>query len=1048
MADTTPSFFTQSTTLSPEAYANSYVDFYNQTLGTGIKVETIAEKEEEDQQVQPAVLSPVSAGADDSMAPPPVTATVLGKGRVAMSDPTKSVVYDNISSINYNSYDDFTAAQQRDMVDFGLSGDFKFERPDKTKFAAEIAVEQILPMGSLIGGVLSGEARPAPFGNDSYRPSGLLGAAWDAAMYFHSKDVAAIRAAADPATGKLTGGFMMELNGMKITRAPGRLNYYGNLQNLEQTQVRALEETMKGYIPGSMQETYDEDTKTWKTTGTAGLLPPEIAQKLGGNYTAYGTFVDAYGQGSAYGSQEAAQELAKFYNVDYNTATRMLSDLRKEAPMFAKGAKAPSDVVNAAIQRFKDAGTQPEEETPAAAVRATPQVAPEDEGLPPGDEGPTVADVASLYQQDDDDSSGGYQPSYDPATFDTAEFMREGGRIGMQQGGVAQMPSGFVDRPPEQVPDGQTVADNVPAELPEGTFVINAAAVEFAGSADVKKMIEDAQKEAAKAGAGVDKSVGDGKLIDVAVSRGEVIVAPQIAKIIGYDRLNKINNRGKEEVRRRQQETQQAATGGFIGKAEGGDVTVRYDYDYTEPPAEKKNPSLNYEDRIIVDEVRRKMFDLIDITKADEKSWDIYTQQFEEDPMFVSTVEDRFGKRKVNTGPIYRRFFERLGRINDMQVLGGSYSSGGRDINAPLTPTLFNLFVLAEELAHSGIPEQKTYKRSYGYNPDVSPDMVGGIVEEENSLFEELRAKRIAFETVKGLLPKSKKFAKLTEDHYRKIFKDYLEKGNAPAEVKDYMAREYSLDNIEYEIGRTVKKPLGVDLTRNETVDDLKKQRRLFRRRDAEASRLEAQAEGFVKKAEGGDVGEDIPMDEYGAVPKETLRKFAEFGKRKQQRSQIKDFINSLSDEEALALLILTETVSSIDTLESMEAIGEVVKNRAETDYRDFKNVNTIKDVMLQQTAKGAFQFSGLEPTTLYERLTEVREGLASKGLEKTLAAAENVLSTEPDREAFKRLPVGTLFYKKPNAPSRWMENSPDLEYATEIGGHEFYRTFKSPEYP
>jgi hypothetical protein len=752
MADTLPSFFTQSTTLSPEDYANSYVDFYNQTLGTGIKVKTIAEEDEDETQVQPSVLSPVSAAPeDDGSIAPPVSATVLGKGRVAISDPTKSVVYGNVSNINYTSYDDFVKAQKTDMVDSPI-GNIKFQEPSKTELAIFGIADIMAPMGGIIGGVLSGEAKPAPFGNDSYRPSGIVGAAWDAAMYFHSKDISAIQAAADPATGNLNAGFMMELNGLKITRAPGRRNYYGNLQDLEQNQVRALEETLKGYIPGSMQESYDEDTGTWKTTGTAGLLPPEVAQKLGGNYTAYGTFVNAYGQGAAYGSKEAAQELANYYNVDYNTATRMLSDLRKEAPMFAKGAEAPSNVVNAAIQRFRDAGTQPEEEAPAAAVRAAPQVAPEDEGQPSED-----------YSFGDEQAQA-YAESFADVT-DYSYGWAKGGRIGMQQGGVAQMPSGFVDRPPEQVPDGQTVADNVPAELPEGTFVINAAAVEFAGSADIKKMIENAQKEAAKAGAGLDKSAAGDKLIDVAVSRGEVIVAPQIAKIIGYDRLNKINNRGKEEVRRRQQETQQAATGGFISRAEGGDV------------------------------------------------------------------------------------------------------------------------------------------------------------------------------------------------------------------------------------------------------------------------------------------GEDIPMEET-PVPAESVQKFADFGMRKRKRSEIRDFINSLSEREALALLLLTETTAAKDSLESMEAIGEVVKNRAESDYRDFKNVNTIKDVLLQQTRKGAFQFSGLEPTTLYNRLKEVRKGLSAKGLEKTFTAAENTLDTEPDRAAFRRLPVGTLFYTKANAPSQWMRESKDLEYATELGGHEFYRTFTSPEYP
>ena len=51
------------------------------------------------------------------------------------------------------------------------------------------------------------------------------------------------------------------------------------------------------------------------------------------------------------------------------------------------------------------------------------------------------------------------------------------------------------------------------------------------------------------------------------MSEGEVIIPPHIAKIIGYDRLNKINNRGKKEISRRQEEREQkAAKGGFISK--------------------------------------------------------------------------------------------------------------------------------------------------------------------------------------------------------------------------------------------------------------------------------------------------------------------------------------------------------------------------------------------------------------------------------------------------------------------------------------------------
>ena len=212
--------------------------------------------------------------------------------------------------------------------------------------------------------------------------------------------------------------------------------------------------------------------------------------------------------------------------------------------------------------------------------------------------------------------------------------------------------------------------------------------------------------------------------------------------------------------------------------------------------------------------------------------------------------------------------------------------------------------------------------------------------------------------------------------------------------------------------------------------------------------RQAANSGGFINGYnEGGDVGEDIPMD-LPDIPEETLKKFKEFGMKKQQRPQIKQFIRGLSDQEAMALLLLTETSSTVDSLESMEAIGEVVINRAQSKYRDFKDTNNVKDVLLKQTKRGAFQFSGLEPTTLYNRLSEVRKGVANEGLRKTFAAAENVLSEEPDRAAARRLPGQTLFYTKSSAPSQWMRESKDLEYATEIGGHEFYRTFASPEFP
>ena len=202
--------------------------------------------------------------------------------------------------------------------------------------------------------------------------------------------------------------------------------------------------------------------------------------------------------------------------------------------------------------------------------------------------------------------------------FDAEKTLARGGRVGMQAGGVAQQPqpAGFVGGPPENFTDGQTVADDQPMKVPEGTFVINAAAVEFAGSEDIKKMLSDAYRKMQKK---VDKSIGVAKIptedeIDVAVSRGEVIVPPEVAKIIGYDRLEKINNRGKKEVSRRQKK----AGGGFLdGKkfAEGGE-------------APKTLPKRKPKKEAIADvELRADLEEFIKDDQLARLGWNLYTSR-------------------------------------------------------------------------------------------------------------------------------------------------------------------------------------------------------------------------------------------------------------------------------------------------------------------------------------------------------------------------------------------------------------------------------------
>ena len=138
-------------------------------------------------------------------------------------------------------------------------------------------------------------------------------------------------------------------------------------------------------------------------------------------------------------------------------------------------------------------------------------------------------------------------------------------------GGVSQVPT---EEPiPQEAPNGppsgvigsqnaspeETVADDIPMEVPEGAFIINAAAAEVAGYGDIKKMILDAVGVARRLGVEIstgEDEAGDEEAVDLLVSKGEVYIEPTLAKIIGYDVLEKINNRGKREVARRQQEAE------------------------------------------------------------------------------------------------------------------------------------------------------------------------------------------------------------------------------------------------------------------------------------------------------------------------------------------------------------------------------------------------------------------------------------------------------------------------------------------------------------
>ena len=155
---------------------------------------------------------------------------------------------------------------------------------------------------------------------------------------------------------------------------------------------------------------------------------------------------------------------------------------------------------------------------------------------------------------------------------------QEGGDVPLEADPAYNEPSmGFVGTPPEAAIDqanaaqnGEMGGDNVKTEVPEGSFVLNSYAVELAGIKDIEKLINDAKKflmEGMEGETGFATQTPTGEDVEVRVSEGEYIIPPALVRIIGRDRLEKINKRGIEEFER--QQTAETEEGGLLEAPQG-----------------------------------------------------------------------------------------------------------------------------------------------------------------------------------------------------------------------------------------------------------------------------------------------------------------------------------------------------------------------------------------------------------------------------------------------------------------------------------------------
>jgi len=254
------------------------------------------------------------------------------------------------------------------------------------------------------------------------------------------------------------------------------------------------------------------------------------------------------------GTRQFGEAKAFYGSID----TRYAVTPEKEQEMLAEQRRAQEE-------RRKYGGDQPPRPTVATSVTGTvtrPRSAILGGLL--GNMTDPLYNIAAPYTSDALDAVNPFSYFGGGSTTNAFNFVKGGPVQKAQMGGVQESiegPVGFVGGPPEQMTEAETVADDVPVEVAEGSYVLNAAAVEYMGSADVKKMILSALQELKTQGVDKAQNIDAVELdtqVSLLVSKGEVLIPPAVAQVIGYDRLEKINKRGLKETEKRVQENGQS----------------------------------------------------------------------------------------------------------------------------------------------------------------------------------------------------------------------------------------------------------------------------------------------------------------------------------------------------------------------------------------------------------------------------------------------------------------------------------------------------------
>ena len=608
--------------ISEQQYLTGGVDFYTQTLGTGIKSTVTDEdksEEEEKEDIGPNIFKPIGGEGNDKQQIDSEISRQLTSGL----DTTKLYSASELTPQSF-SYDKKTG-----LVETPYTGGTKGQTAkQKADLVGDFFSNFVDNLGAIQGQTLSGVSSPlesfgkaptltSPTGATSAMgippaASMAMGPVGAGISVFANIGGALNMAQAQQTAARIKamgGGAFMEVGGLMSFRNPGSTMYRGTLVGNSQELTEYQEAMQRGFVRGTLQiEKFDSTGKMIEDVkGTKDVVSYEGLVGSKGGFTETGSWMDLAGN-TSYGTvaeQTEAYTDAVNENFGLTGASAItkseimgLRDQVKTSWSFTKGthvtpgSKTYQDLVRdlasakKSQQTYRDAATGREDYSNIDSGRFDDNRGTRNKegGLDIGSNRMEDADADQANRdRGKDDSKGtgdsqtgsrgeGVGRGQDGGKSDVGgatgtdnsgregapDDLRFGGRVGYQAGGEA----GFAERPEfvggnQTQPDKVSVADDQPRDVQEGSFVINAAAADFAGRDDIEKMLRDAYKKVGDTGqSGVSQEV------QIAVSKGEVIIPPHIAKIIGYDRLNKINNRGKKEIARRQE----AAGGGFIDR--------------------------------------------------------------------------------------------------------------------------------------------------------------------------------------------------------------------------------------------------------------------------------------------------------------------------------------------------------------------------------------------------------------------------------------------------------------------------------------------------